>query len=279
MSVAIQRKDSGLIWFDAVLQLSRNLSGSVSQHPLEDGAVNTDQTTLNNEQFTISGLLSDADFNTSRPLLDSDPNLGAINKQWINNTPVNPDGTYSNVSILDPSGQEFNTPEFVSQFLNAQRPIVSVTAVGKTKPALTVAEELVTMFNAREAFVLLDFRNGILHSSYDNCVMTSLAFNEDSDSGDGVYPEITIERVKYAVSASVQIQKRSAKDIENAAAKKQNKGAKTGTSQSTNKDMSADSPSTATRETSSGIKDEGSQRYKEAHSFRRNGSFRIDNGF
>ena len=253
MSVAIQRKDSGLIWFDAVLQLNRSLSGSVSQHPLEDGTVITDHTTIDNERFTISGVLSDADFNNSRPTLDT-RNLEITNKQWINDTPVNGgvfSTQFSNVFINDPSAFGATLPEFVNQFISEQRPTVIVTGITKVKPATVVANELVEMFNNREVFDVLDFREGVLVAIYNNCVMTGLSFNEDAESGDAVFPEISIERVKYALSASVKIAKRSTSP---GAAGKQNKGAQGATETSTEKDLDVDKKQEMTKETSVSVK-------------------------
>lgn len=258
MSVAIQRKDSGLIWFDTVLQLNRALSGSVSQHPLEDGTVITDHTTIDNEKFTISGVLSDADFNIARPTLDA-RNPEIVSKQWINNTPVNGDvfsTQFSNVFISDPTTFGAVLPEFVSQFLTEQRPSVVVTGVSKVKPALTVANELIEMFNKREVFDVLDFREGVLVAVYDNCIMTGLSFNEDSSSGEAIYPEISIERVKYAISASVRVEKRSSLS---SAAGKQNKGAQGKTETTTNKDLSKNKSGDFTLETAASVKDERSQ--------------------
>lgn len=254
MSVAIQRKDSGLIWFDAVLQLNRSLSGSVSQHPLEDGTVITDHTTIDNERFTISGVLSDADFNNSRPTLDT-RNLKVSNKQWINNTPVNGgvfSTQFSNVFVNDPSAFGATLPEFLDQFIAEQRPTVIVTGITKVKPAVTVANELIEMFNGREVFDILDFREGVLVAIYNNCVMTSLSFNEDSGTGDAVFPEIAIERVKYATSASVRVEKRSTSP---SAAGKQNKGAQGKTETTTEKPLSKNESSKFTLETSSSVKD------------------------
>jgi len=261
MSVAIQRKDSGLIWFDTVLQLNRSLSGSVSQHPLEDGTVITDHTTIDNERFTISGVLSDADFNISRPSLDA-RNPEVANKQWINNTPVNGDvfsTQFSNVFISDPTAFGPILPEFASQFLSEQRPSVVVTGISKVKPALTVANELMEMFNHREVFDILDFREGVLVGIYNNCIMTGLSFNEDNATGDAIFPEISIERVKYAVSASVRVDKRSSV---RSAAGKQNKGAQSKTESTTNKDLSKDSPKDFTLENSTTVKEDTSQLYK-----------------
>jgi hypothetical protein len=261
MSVAIQRKDSGLIWFDTVLQLNRSLSGSVSQHPLEDGTVITDHTTIDNEKFTISGVLSDADFNISRPSLDA-RNPEVSNKQWINNTPVNGDvfsTQFSNVFISDPTAFGPILPEFASQFLSDQRPSVIVTGISKVKPALTVANELIGMFNNREVFDILDFREGVLVAIYDNCVMTSLSFNEDDSTGDAIFPEISIERVKYAVSASVRVDKRSSLS---SAAGKQNKGAQGKIETTTNKDLSKNKARDFTLETAASVKDERSQAVK-----------------
>ena len=230
MSVAIKRENGDLFWFDAVLSFGRQLSGSVTKHPLETGAVITDHTTIDNEVITLSGVLSDADFNLRRPTINPTQAqmYGLTNKQFMNNTPITgTEGAIQNtIQITESSGLAKYLPDSVAQFLTTNAPTVSV-ANGtplKVMPATAVQGYLEEMFTNREQFVLLSFVNGIIDRSFDNCIMTSLGFEEDPDSGDAVYPVMNIERVRYVTSASVKIKKRVDPAVSKKAAVQQNKG-------------------------------------------------------
>lgn len=231
MTIAIKRDNGDLLWFDAVLTLGRQFSGTVSKHPLETGAVVTDHTTIDNEVINMSGVLSDADFNLRRPLIDAQQatELGLTNKQFVNNTPVTYDdvsggSVYQNVTITDNGGVVQFLPESIGQFFGTQAPTVEVTDRSLAKPAIAVQADLITMFNDREQFTLLDFVGETISNAYTNCVMTSLSFSEDADSGDAVYPVMTIERVRYATSTSVRIKTRVSDAVSKKAATQQNKG-------------------------------------------------------
>ncbi|MNF38533.1 hypothetical protein D3C85_584990 [compost metagenome] len=246
MTVAIKRENGDLIWFDAVLSFGRQFSGSVSKHPLEDGAVITDHTTIDNEVITLSGVLSDADFNLNRPIISSQEatTLGLQNKQFVNNTPVSQrsDGSqlYQNVFINESSGLADFLPESIGQFFGSGAPSVDVPSVPKTKVADQVKDDLIAMFEKREKFVLLDFVEQRLSKPFANCVMTSLNFLEDPDSGFAVYPVMTIERVKFASSTSVKIRKQVSPEVEKKAAAQQNLGKQASVGGTTTEDVGTD---------------------------------------
>jgi len=232
MTVAIKRENGDLIWFDAILSFGRQLSGSVSKHPLETGAVLTDHTTIENEVISFSGLITDADFNLHRPLIDAATatQFDLINKQFVNNTPVasTPNGgaLINNILINETSSLIRFLPESVGQFFDSKAPSVSLNPQTPTKviSAANVQARLIDIFNQRENFILLSFDSNKIIDSFDNCVMTSLNLQEDPDSGDAVYPIITIERVTYATSTSVKIKTRVSPSVEKKAADQQNKG-------------------------------------------------------
>lgn len=232
MTVAIKRENGDLLWFDAVLNFNRQFSGSVSKHPLETGAVITDHTTIENEVITLEGILSDADFNLHRPLINQQQaaTFGIQNKQFVNNTPVSSavDGSqlYQNV-LIDTGSTPLPLPESIGQFFGAANtPTVSINerTQSKVKLAAAIQEDLIQMFKKREEFVLLSFIDERIGEALSNCVVTSLSFSEDPDSGDAVYPRMTIERVTYATSTSVRIKTRVSPDIEKKAASQRNKG-------------------------------------------------------
>jgi len=222
MTVAIKRENGDLIWFDAILQLSRTYTGSVSKHPLESGAVVSDHVTKENPIITISGVISDVDFNLNRPVITASDaaNYNISNKQFVNNTPV------SATPVITPGDNALRRllPESVAQFLDEQPAGVVVPEADRPKFAAALESDLTDMWSNTEEFELIDFEGNRIDTVYNNCVITSLSFKEDPDSGDALWPELTIEQVTFAESTSVAIPQRVAASIQSKASPTNGKG-------------------------------------------------------
>ena len=231
MTVAVKRNNGDMIWLDAVVSFGRKFSGAVTRHPLETGSTVTDHTIIENEVISISGIVSDADFNINRPVIsEQDASThGITRKQFVNNTPVNgQDGgeeIYDNVKIIDTSGWTKFIPNSVGQFMDASSPRVEITYAQKVRLATDIEAQFILMFETAEEFSVVEFDGNRIAAVHDNCVMTSLDFSEDPDSGDAIYPVMTIERVKYATSVSVKTQKRVDPAVKNKSTERVNKGA------------------------------------------------------
>lgn len=226
MTVAIKRANGDLIWFDAVLEFSRRYSSTVTKHPVETGAFISDHVVTDNPVMTINGVLSDVDFNVSRPQITEAmvERFGVNRKEFVNKTEVT-----QRAQIIEGQSQLARMlPEVAAQYFDEQAPEVIVTPNPKTKPARTVAADLEMMWKTKEVFEVLDLvAKNQLKEPYKNCVITSLSFAEDPDAGDAVWPVMQIEQVTFATSESVQIAKTTAPSIQKQAAKKENKGRET----------------------------------------------------
>lgn len=215
MTIAILRENGDLIWFDAITQFSERYSGALSTHPLESGGLITDHVTSNNLAIQLSGIISDADFNLSRPTITEDDSRDwkVNNKQFVNNAPVT-----SLVSITqEPSVSRF-LPESVSQFIPTTEPIVTVPDSSRPKFAAKIKDELTNMAGgilglvdkagrpkAQEVFSLVDFQEGKIWRVIENCIMTSLDFTETPESGEAIWPVMSIERAVFATTKSTTI--------------------------------------------------------------------------
>lgn len=214
MTIAVLRSNGDLIWFDAITQFSERYTGTVSTHPLESGNVVSDHTTVNNLMMSFSGIISDADFNMSRPtILDEDAmNWGISNKQFVNNSPID-----QPVVIKYKPGVSDFLPDSIAQFVTPAEPVVEIVQYDRPKYAIRVKDELTFIQRNAETFSLVDFRDGRIWRILDNCILTSLDFTETPDSGDAIFPVMTIEQVRYATVKLTKIPKKPV-----------NKGRKTG---------------------------------------------------
>lgn len=197
---AIMRANKDVIFFDAITQLTEKYSANVSKHPMASGAFVTDHTTFDNPRFTVSGILSDADFNLSRPFI-SDAVSG---KQYINKTT-----TVYPVGIIEQSSINKYLPEVIAQYTKDSIPQAFVTPQSKAKTARAVKDELIGMITSREEFTFFEFDGGAIPNSWANCVFTGVDFKEDETTGEGIFPNLEFEQVSYAVIQSVNVKIRS----------------------------------------------------------------------
>jgi len=230
MAIVIRRNNGDILWFDAVTQYDVTYSASVTKHPVATGGFVSDHTTSDNVVLNISGILSDADFNISRPA-----NLGSLptfkfdtgdhvetdanglykptNKQYTNNSDV----VYP-VTINEKTSINRILPEVVAQYTKDTIPEVFVTPQDKAKTAKAVQRELIDMWQKREEFQVLDLLEDFVIDSFGPCVFTNLSFKEDESTGDALFPTMTIEQVVFTDVKEILITIKTA-----------NKGRKTGT--------------------------------------------------
>lgn len=202
MTIAVLRENGDLIWFDAILQFSERYTGTVSSHPLESGNVISDHTTINNLVMTLSGIISDADFNMSRPnITDADANNWHIsNKQFVNNSPID-----TPVVIRYKPGINKYLPESVAQFIPPAQPEIELVEYNRPLAGIGIKDRLTLMQRNAENFSLVDFHGDKIWRVLDNCVITSLDFTETPETGQAVFPVMTIEQARYATSEKTRI--------------------------------------------------------------------------
>jgi hypothetical protein len=196
---AIMRANQEVIYFDAITNLTETYSGSVTKHPMSNGSLITDHTIIENPRFTVSGVLSDADFNLARPTF-TDTDISS-NKQYINNT-----ATAYPVQISEMTSINKILPEVVAQFTRDTIPEVYVAEQPKAKSSRAVKQNLIEMWRNREKFTFFEFSDGIRPNIYPNCVFTNVGFKEDESTGEGVFPDLAFEQVTFAETKSISVQ-------------------------------------------------------------------------
>lgn len=222
MTVAIKRHNGDLIWFDAILGWGQQYSATVTKHPIEGGGQVTDHTTLDNPKLTIQGVVSDADFNLSRPIIstfDADA-YNITQKQFVNNSPVitSPEITYASSKYAK------YLPEEAQKYLPQTSPTVFVPDSPKPMYSAYIEGLLTTMWEGKEEFELVEFVDDNIRRVFIQCIFTGVSFAEDPDSGAALYADLSIEQVRYATSVNVKIPQRVSKDMKPKTAEQRNKG-------------------------------------------------------
>lgn len=222
MTVAIKRHNGDLIWFDAILGWAQQYSATVTKHPIEGGGQVADHTTIDNPKLTIQGVVSDADFNLTRPIIsihDAD-SYGITQKQFVNNSPVrsSPEITYA------ASKYAKYLPEEAQRFLPQNSPTVYVPDSPRAMRSAYIENMLTAMWGDKEEFELVEFEEDTIKRVFVQCVLTNVAFAEDPDSGQALYANLSMEQVKYANSVNVKVPQRVKDDMKSKTAEQKNKG-------------------------------------------------------
>ena len=223
MTIAIKREKGDLIWIDAVIQFNRTFQSSVTKHPIETGAFVSDHTIVENPVLNISGVITDVDFNLQRPVISESDKLakGWRTKQFENNVPV-PD----NAVTVSGDNNVFKKylPESVSQFFPEQPASVTVDPVTRPKTAEALENDLIEIRTNKELVDIVEFDGKRIKKIWANCVMTNLGFDENADSGDALWPNMTFEQITFAKSTIVEIPTKVKDSVKNKASSTKGKG-------------------------------------------------------
>lgn len=217
MSLAIKFGDnndpdqlSGFIYFDVVTKYSKQLSGKVTSHPLDAGASITDHYISENPKFSIVGVISSADITSipQRISVDGEKPLN-INEQ---NVAVSVNDNFSGLSNFAPGS--------VSQFLPATPPTVQIASAQRTDykdqvnslitklmSGLVFDEQSKKLSNRMTLITLYEFTNQIMTLESENLVMTNFTFDEDADSGNGLFVTLSLEQVSFVTLQKTELPK------------------------------------------------------------------------
>jgi len=233
MTIGIQWGDAdsdwgGLIYLDAVTAFTRNHSGQVTKHPVDRGGNITDHFIRENDKITLSAVVSQVDLSTN--VLEVVDENGYV--------PYNSKYLYNPVSVSSSDNSLLNKlmPASISQFVGTKKPEVTLdpSTPDYNEGVQTLLETLVSgeRFNAEKGVIepniqlvsVYEFLGSLISKVRRDFVITSVAFNETADTGDGVYCEITLEKVRFVTLESTEIPKDVADSMKSKSASKSDKG-------------------------------------------------------
>lgn len=186
----------GFIYFDAVTAYKRSFTGSVSKHPIDGGGLISDHFTRDNPVITLSAVISAVDISIK----------GTRISDLDGNTPINLRQFTDPVQIDTDNLVRF-LPNVVGQFFTPKKPDV-ILASQPVDTLEQIQELLQSLFleNQVELVSLYEYENNNLRRApKTNLVMTSLTFNEDPESGEGLFCDITIEQVSFVNTRATQV--------------------------------------------------------------------------
>lgn len=243
MSFALQwgyeaPENAGFIYFDSVTSWQQTYSGQVTKHPVDGGGNISDHFIRENPVFTLSGVISSVDVSTNAWLIaNQDQSLFASNIR----VPVQP------VTVLSTDNSLLSKfiPNAIGQFIPDKVPDVEVDQrtggqeiVDAVKDALvrlvysgkTYNEKTKQFDSVMQTVTIFEYDNtqNIVRKlpvyPTEKIVITNIKFNEDVNTGVGLYCEITFEQVEFVSLQKTTVPKRPASAVKNKAAAKKNGG-------------------------------------------------------
>jgi len=233
MSLALRwgeddKDEGGFIYLNATTLYTQSYTGQVTKHPIDKGGNITDHFIKNNPVFTVSGVITGDDINTSSYLI----------QDLVGNSPFNVDQapTAVNVESTDLGVLSNFIPTSIGQFLPSVDPTVVMDGqradlLEQIREALinlisgVKYDEKIGQFNSNIQLVRLFEYDGVnLKRILNNLVITSITFKEDPNTGYALYPDFTFEQVTFASLKKTKIPKDVVNALKKKAATKESKG-------------------------------------------------------
>lgn len=236
--IAIKRNNGAVYWLDAVLSFTESYSSTVTKHQIEDGSSISDHIISDNAKFTISGVVSGCEYATGVTMFDfpSDEAASLTITSQPNSrdlvTPLLIGSSQSNplIKLLPDSIRQFvgddSPPEvYMGTLLDINPSFNTKEEFKKFVNGFPVIDGKGNEFVVKETVTIIEFDSKFKHKQiYENCVCTSLSFNETPDSGDAVYPEMSFEQVRFVKLLKTKLPTSVASSIKNQSSEKVTKG-------------------------------------------------------
>ena len=162
-----EQASSDIITLSCVTSFDESYTGSVSSHPIESGSTITDHVTSDNDKFKVSGVVSDYDFlNPSKDL--------ATKKEGY-------DDGYLRSAV---------TASFANGLLNTYGAVVP-----DKQRAEYIKRRLIDIRKSSLLITILEYPDSGELVQHTDCILTSLSFKEDENTGYAVYPDMSFEKI------------------------------------------------------------------------------------
>lgn len=221
MSLAIKFGDStdpnsvsGVLYVDAVTKYDKTYGGKVTEHPIEAGASISDHYISSNPKFKITGVFSSVDFS-------SIPSQLSLDGERVSNSNFAP----SAISVSDVGSKLLKyIPDVISQFMGGTGSSILSDSSSRKNYKMDIEmmmEKILTGLyynenrkkweNRMTITTLFEMEGNIPTNSITDLVITSFSVSEDSDSGDALFFDMSLEQVKFVTLEKAEAPKAAKK--------------------------------------------------------------------
>lgn len=187
--ILLEQGTNDTITFSSVTSFTETYPSGVTSSPVESGSTISDNITIGNNTFSLSGVVSDWDYyNPAKEL--------AFGSNAVYNY------TYES---------RFNLAKF-----DTTGSTTTLDTIPSDETAEQIKFKLQRMRNNPSLITLLIYSDdNQLSTYYDNCAITSLSFSESADTSFCVYPVMTLEQLQIAYVEVETIEKGKIPDLPN----------------------------------------------------------------
>ena len=226
MALALLFEDDSVLFMDAVTNYSKGRSSNISNHPIDSASVISDHVSKNNPVFTIRGLISAADFQTTD---QRDPQL-------LDSTEFTIDSEYNNPANGAEITQRSNLLDFlpgsIQQFLGSTNPSTVSLDQFRGYSHQAARDKIERAWENSERLTLLDYDFDIFTGrsvsvrSFDNLIIERYDDNETVDTGDALEFTLTFRKIRiaYIKEIDVRINQQPAASVADETAAENNRG-------------------------------------------------------
>lgn len=234
--IALKLESGDVIWMDAVLSFSESYSSTVTKHQIESGSSISDHVIQENPKFTLSGVVSAVDFNKTFDFRQI-PATAISDATNYTNLDLQPTGVMVGSSDTNPLLNLL--PDSIRQYVGSDSPpdvSMGFSVQGNSEGVESLLKSISNGFIQvqeggkqvvkRQLVTLVEFNpNFSVKTFFDNCVCTSLSFNQDPETGDAIYPQMSFEQVRFATLMATTFPTNSiSPELKNGAEDKEQKG-------------------------------------------------------
>ena len=189
--ILLEQGTNDTITFSSVTSFTETYPSGVTSSPVESGSTVSDNITIGNNTFSLSGVISDWDYyNPAKEL--------AFGSNAVYNY------TYESRFNL----AKFDNSDFTT----------TLDTIPSDETAEQIKFKLQRMRNNPSLVTLLIYSDdNQLSTYYDNCAITSLSFSESTDTSFCVYPVMSLEQLQIAYVEVETIEKGKIPDLPNRA--------------------------------------------------------------
>jgi len=222
MALALLFEDDSVVILDAVTNYNKNLTSTLSKHPVDKSAVITDHIAKQNPEFTFRAIISSADFHsisTRSPEL-----LEQGNVDDVYNTPVEPATITHNGSLVGGL-----LPSSIAQILDSPAVTVEMDSF-RGYSHVEARNRLQQAWEDSEIITLLDYDydfstgRSIDVKNVENCIMLRFEDVEDVDTGDALQANFTFQKARFAYIQEADIEEQPDEDTEDPASPEEDEG-------------------------------------------------------
>lgn len=194
--IILKNKNSDFIYLDVVTKYSQTLSSKVSQHPVDGFGVVSDHVTQENPKLKITGFLTGADFNLSKPRLTPEER-GFIG---IDQVVVESD-IASAITVTSEDSPTDLLPNIAGQFFTDTLPEIEGISEDRddsySEKALFL--KLESLYINKEVLSVFEFDDGsVVESFLPDVVITNLTIKESPETGDALAFDLTLEQLTFS---------------------------------------------------------------------------------